>query len=440
MKRFFHEYRHFLSYPRNMRVLLITNLIYALVLPVIDIFVASYVMRNSHDVKMVVIYQLAVYTGIPFTFLVNGFLFQFIKIKRLYSAGMLLSGAAMVVMMSLGKLSITGVGVAGLLMGMSFGLFWANRDFLALSTTNDSNRNYYYGVETFFYTNTYVIVPAVIGWFIEGTGARGWFGGDRNTAYEIVTGIVFLLTIVSSIIVHRGDFTNPPRSRFIFFRYHWLWNRMQVLALLKGLAQGYIVTAPAMLIMRLVGQEGALGAIQAAGGILSAILLYIIGRTTNPSARIVIFTVGLTLFALGVLFNAMLFNAAGVILFMVCLLLARPLHDIAYFPIQMQVIDIVSAIENRNKFAYIFSQEFGFYIGRFVGCGLFIVLAGKVSDTFALRYALVIIGIVQLLSVFVAKTILMGCATASREAGLNAKVVSAGPPSLVIPPAVAGQD
>jgi MFS transporter, YQGE family, putative transporter len=440
MKKLFHEYRHFLSYPRNMRVLLITNLIYALVLPVIDIFVASYVMRNSRDVKMVVIYQLAVYTGIPFTFLINGFLLQWVKVKRLYSAGMLLSGVSMMVMMSLGNLSITGVGVAGLLMGMSFGLFWANRDFLALSTTNDSNRNYYYGLETFFYTNTYVLVPAIVGWFIESTGTRSWFGGDRNTAYQIVTGFVFLLTLISSIIVHRGNFENPPKSRFVYFRYHWLWNRMQVLALLKGLAQGYIVTAPAMLIMRLVGQEGALGAIQAAGGILSAFLLYIIGRTTRPSARIVIFTVGLTLFALGGLCNALLFNAAGVILFMVCLLLARPLHDIAYFPIQMQVIDIVSAIEHRNKFAYIFNQEFGFYVGRFVGCGLFIVLANKVSDTFALRYALLIIGIVQLLSVFVAKKILKGCATLSRESGLDANVAAAPQSSFPVSPAAAGQD
>ena len=78
---------------------------------------------------------------------------------------------------------------------------------------------------------------------------------------------------------------------------------------------------------------------------------------------------------------------------MVCLLLGRPLHDIAYFPIQMQVIDIVSAIERRNKFSYIFNQEFGFYIGRFSGCGLFILLANKVSDTFALRYALLIVGL-----------------------------------------------
>jgi len=125
-----------------------------MVLPVIDIFVAAYVMRNSQDVNLVVIYQFAVYTGIPLTLLINGFLLQRIQIKRLYSLGMLLSGVAMAVMMSRGKLTLAGIGVAGVLMGMAFGLFWANRDFLALSTTSDSARNYYYGVETFFYTNT----------------------------------------------------------------------------------------------------------------------------------------------------------------------------------------------------------------------------------------------------------------------------------------------
>lgn len=409
MQRILNEYRHFLSYPHDMRVLLITNLIYAFVLPVIDVFVGAYVMRNSGSVSMVVIYQMAVYTGIPFTFLINGFLLQHVSIKRLYSAGMLLSGVSMAVMMSLGKLDMLGVGMAGLLMGMSFGLFWANRDFLALTTTNDENRNYYYGLETFFYTNTYVIVPFAIGWFIEGVGRQGWFGGAHNTAYQIVTGVVFLLTIGASIVVHLGKFENPPPSRFIYFRFHWLWNRMQLLAILKGMAQGYIVTAPAMLVMRLVGEEGALGTLQAVGGILSAFLLYFIGRTTKPEHRLMIFAAGLVFFALGGLANAVLYSTVGVFLFMACLLLGRPLQDIAYFPIQMQVIDKVSAIENRNKFAYIFSQEFGFYIGRFTGCTLFILLASLVSDTFALRYALLMVGLIQLLSVLVARRIVQSC-------------------------------
>ncbi len=420
MNRLAREYRLFASYPREMRVLLVTNMIYAFVLPVIDIFVAAYVMRNSHDVSLVVTYQLAVYTGIPFTFLVNGFLLKYIDIRRLYSLGMLLSGVSMVAMMSSNVITIYGIGVAGILMGMSFGFFWANRDFLALSTTNDENRNYYYGVETFFYTITYVLVPAAIGWFIEGTGVKGWFGGDRNTAYRIVAGCVFALTIFSSVIIHRGTYSNPPPSRFVYFRYDRLWYGMLVLAVLKGLAQGFFVTAPAMLIMKLVGQEGTLGTVQAAGGILSSVLLYIIGRMAQPRHRIYIFAAGLSLFALGTGVNAVLFNWVGVLVFMVCLVLTRPLLDIAYFPIQMYVIDIVSRLENRNQFAYLFNHEFGLYLGRFLGCGMFIAIALGISDVFALKYALLIIGALHLLSLWVARGVLR--AGASKKASLGAQL------------------
>jgi MFS transporter, YQGE family, putative transporter len=404
MKNPFHEYRVFLSYPRNMRVLLVTNLIYAFVMPVIEIFIGAYVMRNSNDVKMVIAYQLAVYSGVPFTFLINGWLLKGVNIKRLYSMGMLLSGVSMVWMMSLNTLNLFGLAVAGLLMGMSFGLYWSNRDFLALSSTDDANRNYYYGLENFFATNTGIIVPVSIGAFI------GSFGSAANHAYQIITGVVFVLTILASIVVHQGGFENPPRTRFIYFRYHRLWNRMQLLAVLKGLGQGYIVTAPAMLVMTLVGKEGSLGTLQTVGAVFSAVLLYILGRTTRPRHRIYIFAAGLFLFVSGAVPNALFYDRIGVLVFMLCLVLGRPLQDVAYFTIQMLVIDTVSAIESRNKYAYIFNQEFGFYVGRFAGCGLFLFLAFHVSNTFALRYALLIIGLVQLLSVFVARQLLAGCA------------------------------
>jgi YQGE family putative transporter len=176
--------------------------------------------------------------------------------------------------------------------------------------------------------------------------------------------------------------------------------------------------------MKLVGQEGALGTLQAVGGILSAFLLYAVGRFAKPSHRLLILAIALTLFTLGGFANALLFNAAGVLIFMVCLLLGRPLHDIAYFPIQMQVIDTVSAIEHRNKFAYIFNQEFGFFVGRLSGCGLFILLATYVSDTFALRYALLIIGVVQMLSIWVAQRVLEG----SNNAAIDPEDILIAPP------------
>ena len=400
------ELNFFSSHPKGMRILLLTNLIYGLVGPIIELFIGAYIMRNSSDISLVVIFQLAVYTGIPLTFMINGFLLNKIKIAWLYSFGMLLSGISMFAMMLLQQLDTMGVFLAGLIMGLSYGFFWANRDFLALNTTNDGTRNYYYGIETFFYTITGILVPLAAGAFIGATDKNGWFGGQVNTAYYILTAIVFVMSMFASILVHRGEFVNPKRAPFLFIKFDRIWNKMLGLASLKGLAQGYIVTAPTMLILSLVGKEGSLGLIQGIAAAVSAILLYILGRVTGPKHRLLIYGIGCLLFMVGALLNATLYSALGVILFMMCLLFARPLLDIAYFPIQLKVIDYVAEKEKRNEFSYIFNHELGLYLGRLFGCGLFIVLARYVSEYAALRYALLVIAVLHALGWFMAKSIL----------------------------------
>ncbi len=405
MNKLTQEFQFFRSHPLGMRTLLLTNLIYALVMPIVELFVGAYIMRNSSDISLVVIFQLAVYTGIPLTFMINGYLLNHFPVARMYSLGMLLSGVSMFAMMSLDNLDTFGVFVAGLIMGLSYGFFWANRDFLALNTTKDANRNYYYGIETFFYTVTGIVVPLAAGAFIASTEQNGWFNGNVNVAYHGLTVGVFALSVFASVLVHRGKFQNPKKAPFLFLNFDRLWNKMLGLAALKGVAQGYIVTAPTMLILTLVGKEGSLGLITSIGAALSAILLYVLGRITGPQHRLMIYGIGCGLFVLGALSNAGLYSAQGVILFMLCLLFARPLLDIAYFPIQLKVIDVVAAKEGRNEFAYIFNHELGLYLGRLLGCGLFIILARYVSEYVALRYALLVIASVHFLGFFAMKGI-----------------------------------
>jgi len=400
------EYDFFLSMPYNMRVLLVTNMVYAFVLPVVDIFVSAYIMRSSNDPTLVATYQLFLYVGIPFTFLINGFLLNKFNISNLYSFGMLLSGISMLIMMSLDNMDLFGVAFAGLIMGSSFGFFWANRDFLALITTNDDNRNYYYGLETFFFTTTSIIIPFAVGSFLVSYQSFDWLkNGDITAAYRVVTYCVLAVTVISGIIIHKGKFSNPSQKKFIYFKFDKLWGKMLFLSGLKGLAQGFLVTAPAILILRLVGDENSLGIVQSISGIVTAIALYIIGRVAKPKHRIAIFTVGLFIFFIGALANASLFSATGVMIFVLCLVLFRPLHDIAYFPIQMKVIDILSKKENRSEFAYIFNHEFGLFVGRFLGLTLFIVLSTYVSIDFSLKYSILIIAALQLISIPVAKHI-----------------------------------
>ena len=396
------EIAHFKSQSYNFRVLTLTNLIYSIVLPVIDIFVAAYVMRSSNDPVKVVVYQLTIYTGIPITFFINGYLLRTFSIKTLYSLGMMLSGVSMMIMMSLTTLDTMGIGVAGLIMGMSFGFYWANRDFLALAITNDENRNYYYGLETFFYTIIAVVIPFLIGWFIELSSKTG----DVNMAYKVVTGLVIVITILASVMCFRGNFTNPTEKKFVYFKFDPYWYKLLRLATLKGLVQGFLVTAPAMLIMLLVGKEGALGTAQSVGAIIAAVVMYIIGRNTTPKHRLYVFGTGLVLFAIAAVINGVLYNSTGVILFMLFLLLAKPLLDLAYFPIQFSVIDILTKKEKRSEFAYILNHEAGLYIGRLTGAGTFLVLAYCFSVEIALRYAIIIVAILQLASYWVAKDII----------------------------------
>lgn len=412
MNRLRKEFEVFRSCSRSMQILMVSNMMYAFVLPVIEVFVAAYVMRNSRAVAKVVTYQLSIYAATPLAFYINGKLLGRIGAKHLYAAGMLLSGVAMMLMMQLSILTPIGVATSGFTMGLATGLFWANRGFLALTATEDSNRNYYYGVENFVATLAAVVVPASIGWFISGTTLYGWLGGIPNRAYRIIAMVVFGLTALAAGILERGTFRKPKHTNFVYFRFHRLWWRMLELALLKGLAQGYIVTAPAMLIMLLVGQEGTLGATQAIGGVFTACLMYTVGRVAEPRHRIFVFSAALLLFFLGAVTNTLLFNAVGVLIFIACLLLAKPLLDLAYYPIQLRVIDVVSQLEERNEYAYIFNHEFGLFTGRCMGCGLFLAIAYGWSGNAALKYALPVIALLQLLSIRVAGQIFRGLAAA----------------------------
>ena len=156
------EYLFFKQQEPNMRTLLVTNMLYALVLPIVEIFVGAYIMRNTSDPVMVAFYQLAMYIGIITTSLVNGYLLKKYSVKTLYSIGILVSGISMFGMMTIKSLGFVELGLAGFLMGAASGFFWTNRYLLALYNTNDNSRNYFFGLESFFISITSIGVPLIL--------------------------------------------------------------------------------------------------------------------------------------------------------------------------------------------------------------------------------------------------------------------------------------
>lgn len=398
--KLFREFDFFKSQPQNIRTLLITNMLYALILPIVEIFVGAYIMRNTGSPSFVAIYQLCMYCGIVVTSVLNGFLLKAFKVNNLYSFGIILSAIALMAMMFVQSLGILELGIAGFALGASTGFFWTNRYLLTLNSTNDGNRNYFFGLESFFFSLWSILVPLTVGVFLAGIDGKFIFGYrfNVNMGYQVITVVVFVIALMACVVLSKGKFSNPVQKEFIYFKFHILWRKLLALAGLKGMVQGFLVTAPAILVMKLVGNEGSLGLIQGIGGGVTAVLVYVLGRISKPEHRMKIFGFGLFVFFIGTLVNGILFSAIGVIVFVLCKVLFQPLHDLAYFPTMMKTIDTVSAIEKRNQYAYIMSHEIGLFVGRASGMLLFIGLAYCISENFALKYALVIVGALQLIS------------------------------------------
>lgn len=402
------EYLFFKQQEPNMRTLLMTNMLYAFVLPVVEIFVGAYVMRNTNDPTYVALYQLFMYIGIAATSLLNGYLLRVASVKTLYAGGILVSGISMFLMMMVKNLGTTELAIAGFAMGAASGFFWTNRYLLTLNNTTNDNRNYFFGLESFFFSVASITVPLVIGAFLSVIDGKKIFEIviNINQAYQMVTFGVIILTIITCVVLWKGKFKNPVQKDFLYFKFCSLWNKMLVLSSLKGMVQGFLVTAPAILVLKLVGNEGSLGLIQGISGALTAILVYVLGRISQPKDRLKIFALGLIVFFVGTMFNGILFSATGVIVFVLCKVIFQPLFDLAYFPIMMQAIDATVKIEKRNEYTYILSHEFGMFIGRAFGLILFIFLALYISQDFALKYALIIVASLQLLAYPLAKNII----------------------------------
>lgn len=408
LRRLTAEYEIFATRGRPLRRLLIANSVYALVLPVVEIFVAAFIMRKSQSPVAVVHYQMVIYAATVVGFALNGFLLRTISAARLYSAGMVLTGVSLFLLMLPGLDSYTGRLFSAVLLGAASGLFWGNRALFVLSATRDKDRNYYYGVEASVLTITSIAVPAAIAWLFARCDPIAVSSGDTPWIYGSLAFGALMLSSLSALMILHDDTEPTPNRPFLFVRQHPLWRRMLCVATFKAVAQGYIVTAPAILIFRFIGQEKALGIVEAIGGAIGAFCLYYIGRASKPEHRIVVFGAGQFLLLVGSAVSAAFFNIPGVMAFMIFLLLAKPLIDLGYYPIQFLVTNEVARYEGRSTYSYIMSHECATFLGRFVGCCLFIGISERASDTTALRYALPAIAVLELPSILVARMLLQG--------------------------------
>jgi len=77
-------------------------------------------------------------------------------------------------------------------------------------------------------------------------------------------------------------------------------------------------------------------------------------------------------------------------------------------------VDMLSCLEKRNEYAYLFNHDLGLFTGRALGCLLFLAIARWRSGIAVLGFALSVIALPQLISIQVAGRISRGLQVAGR--------------------------
>ena len=103
-------------------------------------------MTKTQDLKLILLFNLYFYLFIPVSFFLNAFLLKKINVKYLAFFGLILQGFSL--LFYIFNLEPTGINtfIFGSTLGLFSGFYWANRNFMEFQTTNDENRDYYYGL------------------------------------------------------------------------------------------------------------------------------------------------------------------------------------------------------------------------------------------------------------------------------------------------------
>ena len=367
MKFLLAEFAFFQSQNRNIRTLLMAMSLFFLTIPVQNAFSCAYILRQTHSVKTMIFFLMALYSAVPVASWINGLWMSRWGAERLFAFGVGLTGISMFALSLVNPSSLLAVSLVGASTGVSIGFVWVSHNYLVFISTTDESRNYFQSVELASLTFCIMIASFSVGWFVSRVGTP-------ETSYLIVKVIALLLTMTSAALILRNRSPLPPHPAFVFVHYTPLAWKLFRFAFLHGLTQLFALCLPVLLVFCVIKEnEFLLGKIQSLGALVAGLLLYMVGRLARPRHRIWLFMTSAIMYAIGACVNAV-FQTLGSALFLImALLFFAPLMDIAYTTLFLRAADKVALQEGRNRFTYIFVQEVFFYFGRLITLGMFLI-------------------------------------------------------------------
>jgi MFS transporter, YQGE family, putative transporter len=396
------EARVFKTLSQGCRRLILSNFVYIFIMMSVQFISAAFVYSiKEGDVLYNMVYYFGVYSGTTLGFLVTGLLLRFIKVNYLYATGIMFGACSFVPLLFIKDPSAISLFTAGLFVGIGNGMFWSNRHYMTILSTNNKERNYFGGLDSALGTIAQVLAPIIFGITVTNSTDKNAVADVGN--YKILFVFIIAMFLIAFFNIVKGKFSTVPLKKFIYGSYDSAWNRQRMVNFLEGIAEGGLFTIPPILIFLMVG-KGELGTIDSISVILSTIPVFLMGRYTKPKHRIYVLALSLASLFIGSFILAVNYVKVGIIIFYAFSKLAYILNSFMYATIRLRSIDVSKQINNRDEYAFIFDAELFTEAGRLLTIGAFCFVYFKLDANTALQYTLLVVSLIQMFAlVFVRK-------------------------------------
>ena len=380
-KTFINEIKFFNGLNKTAIKLLISNLLFEVTSPLIYIFSNSFFWYKTQDLKLILLFNLYFYLFIPVSFFLNAFLLKKINVKYLAFFGLILQGFSL--LFYIFNLEPTGINtfIFGSTLGLFSGFYWANRNFMEFQTTNDENRDYYYGLYLSGATLIAIIFNSLYGNFLAHEDV---WGLSKESLYIITSFFGAGIVIISGYYLLIGKYRNPIVRNIFLSNPNENWIRARKIYFLTGLREANSFLIPTLLVLYVLKREDFLGEANSLASIVVSITIYIIGRLITKKARKTIITTGVMILVINSLlilfFNseyfAFIYNsieATGNILIYLSLI-----------PLLLKQID-VQKDHNDLEYKFLFDADLFLNFGRISGTIFILIIFTIIGDEWGIR-------------------------------------------------------
>lgn len=388
------ELSHYHKLSFDGKKLIQAVLLYNVADPLLWLFINTFIYRSSQDMKILALYNGAVFAGLPLGFYINGKLLNRFLSSFLYAVGAIGTGVIAFFLVLLSASSAIAVSLFGFLFGFVGGIYWANRNFLTLRSTMSEHRVYFSSIEASTGTLINIVVPFIVGWFLVLGEQRHWY--SIRTAYLAMTFIGFILMAGVGLIIKGVHPAKQQIKRVSLVNKSRRWNAVRIFTLISGIYGGIELFLPILMVLTIIGYENVLGTVQSAATIISALVVYTIGkhsRSGKDGFRLVNLSIFFALLAATSF--SLLYSAIGVLLFFALDAFTGTLRWVGSTPIVNDAIDEEEKRTKIHHYSYVFDQELFLNIGRIIAVFAFIT-AYSLSPLLTFRYAVVIFALTQI--------------------------------------------